>query len=166
MALTEGQEPSTARTIISRISLICCSGANANAQTTETEETKVKAMERAQTREKAKKEAREKAVEKFKEMQKTKAEKRIKESEKRQKTVKKEARVRPPPTSSLGSTTNAFEQDLGSANPFVERGFSLGSDDGTNPFLDDIRAAASAASAVSGGLNPFEENIRVGECVC
>ncbi|KAJ7374091.1 hypothetical protein OS493_009422 [Desmophyllum pertusum] len=34
---------------------------------------------------------------------------------------------------------------------------SFGSEDASNPFLDDIRAASAAASVLSYGGNPFEE---------
>ena len=102
----------------------------------------------------------------FQEVQRAKAEKRSQESEKRQRAGDRGSRSRPPPASALGSTSKSFEEDLGSStNPFEDRSYSFSSNDASNPFLDDIRAAASAASAVSGGMNPFEEKFETGESV-
>lgn len=135
------------------------SGANPNAQTTETEEMTVKATERMQAREAAKKEAREKAIEKFCEIQTAKAAERAKEAERQKKAQKlpsPQAKAAPPVSAITANKMNPFEADLGhSTNPFDE--------DGTNPFLDDIRAASAAASALSFGGNPFEETTSIGE---
>jgi len=150
------------------------SGANPNAQTTETEETKVKAAERMQAREAAKKEARQKAVEKFQEIQTAKAAEQAKEAERQKKAQKlpsPQPKAAPPVSAITANKMNSFEADLGhSTNPFDEPDFSFSSEDGTNPFLDDIRAASAAASALSFGGNPFEENTTIGEinrsCTC
>lgn len=135
------------------------SGANPNAQTTETEEMTVKATERMQAREAAKKEAREKAIEKFCEIQTAKAAERAKEAERQKKAQKlpsPQAKAAPPVSAITANKMNPFEADLGhSTNPFDE--------DGSNPFLDDIRAASAAASALSFGGNPFEETTSIGE---
>lgn len=135
------------------------SGANPNAQTTETEEMKVKAAERNQARERAKKEARQKAMDKFFEIQTAKAAERAKELERQKKAQKlPSTKAKPAPAVSriTANKMNSFEEDLGhSTNPFDE--------DINNPFLDDIRAASAAASALSFGGNPFEETPSVGE---
>ena len=136
-----------------------CSGANPNAQSTETEEMKVKSAERAQARETAKKEARQKATDKFFEIQTAKAAERAKELERQKKAQKLPSTQAKPPPAVLSITANkmnSFEQDLGhSSNPFDE--------DSSNPFLEDIRAASAAASVLSFGGNPFEEPASVGE---
>ena len=135
------------------------SGANPNAQTIETEEMKVKAAERNQARERAKKEARQKAMDKFFEIQTAKAAERAKELERQKKAQKlPSTKAKPAPAVSriTANKMNSFEEDLGhSTNPFDE--------DINNPFLDDIRAASAAASALSFGGNPFEETPSVGE---
>ena len=138
------------------------SGANPNAQTTETEEMKVKATERARARETAKKQARQKAREKFVEMETAKALEKAKEAERQKKSQKlpsSQLKSVPAVPSISANKLNSFEQDLGhSTNPFDESDqFSFGSEDATNPFLDDIRAASAAASALSYGGNPFDE---------
>jgi len=143
------------------------SGANPNAQTTETEEMKVKAAERMQAREAAKKEARQKAVEKFQEIQTAKATEQAKEAERQKKAQKlpsPQPKAAPAVSTITSNKMNSFEADLGhSTNPFDEPDFSFSSEDGTNPFLDDIRAASAAASALSFGGNPFEETTSEGE---
>lgn len=144
------------------VSELLNNGANPNAQTTETEETKVKATERARARETAKKQARQKAREKFVEMETAKAAEKAKEAERQKKSQKlpsSQLKSVPAVPSISANKLNSFEQDLGhSTNPFDESDqFSFGSEDATNPFLDDIRAASAAASALSYGGNPFEE---------
>ena len=138
------------------------SGANPNAQTTQTEEMKLKAAERAQVRETAKKEARQKAMDKFFEIQAAKAAEKAKELERQKKEQKLPSpKPKPSPTVSkiMANKMNSFEEDLGhSTNPFDE--------DSSNPFLDDIRAASAAASVLSFGGNPFEETPSIGESVC
>lgn len=119
---------------------------------------KVKAAERAQAREAAKKEARQKAMDKFLEIQTAKAAERAKELERQKKAQKlPTAKTKPTPAVTRITTDkmNSFEEDLGhSTNPFDE--------EISNPFLDDIRAASAAASALSFGGNPFEEAPGVG----
>uniref|UniRef100_A0A6P8I0Z8 Rabankyrin-5-like n=1 Tax=Actinia tenebrosa TaxID=6105 RepID=A0A6P8I0Z8_ACTTE len=134
------------------------SGANPNTQTTITEETQMKASERATARGRAKLEARKKAIELFKQKQKEKAMERAKEIE--MKKTKKDIKTKNAAPKQVSMATaptvavkaNPFEEDLGVSNPFDEdqRGFSFGSDEG-NPFLADIKAAESASS----GANPF-----------
>lgn len=143
------------------------SGANPNAQTTETEEMKVKAAERTQAREAAKKDARQKAIEKFQEIQSAKAAEKAKEAERQKKAQKlpsPQPKAAPPVSAITTNKMNSFEADLGhSTNPFDENDFSFSSEDGANPFLDDIRAASAAASALSFGGNPFEETTDIGK---
>lgn len=120
-----------------------------------------------QAREAAKKEARQKAIEKFGEIQTAKAAEKAKEAERQKKAQKlpsAQAKAVAPRVSAITSNKmNSFEADLGhSTNPFDERDFSFSSEDGTNPFLDDIRAASAAASALSYGGNPFEETPSIG----
>lgn len=128
---------------------------------------KVKATERAQAREAAKKDARQKAIEKFWEIQTAQAAEKAKEAERQKKAQKlpsPKAKVAPSVSAIKGNKMNSFEADLGhSTNPFDERDFSFSSEDGTNPFLDDIRAASAAASALSFGGNPFDETPSIGE---
>lgn len=120
----------------------------------------MKASERATARGRAKLEARKKATDLFKQKQKEKAMERAKEIEKKKTKKEKTKKIAPnqEPMAAAPSVvkTNPFEEDLGVSNPFDEdqRGFSFGSDEG-NPFLADIKAAASATSAASGGANPF-----------
>ena len=144
-----------------------CSGANPNAQTTETEEMKVKAAERTRAREAAKIEARQNAIEKFKEIQTAKAAEKAKEVERQKKAHKlpsPQPKAAPPVSAITANKMDSFEADLGhSTNPFDEQDFSFSADDETNPFLDDIRAASAAASALSFGGNPFEETPSIGE---
>lgn len=143
------------------------SGANPNAQTTETDEMKVKAAERMQARETAKKDARQKAIEKFQEIQSAKAAEKAKEAERQKKAQKlpsPQPKAATPVSAIKTNKMNSFEADLGhSTNPFDENDFSFSSEDGANPFLDDIRAASAAASALSFGGNPFEETTNIGE---
>ena len=128
---------------------------------------KVKAAERTQAREAAKKEARQKAIEKFREIQTAKAAEKAKEVERQKKAQKlpsTQPKATPPVSAITANKMNSFEADLGhSTNPFDENDFSFASEDGTNPFLDDIRAATAAASALSFGGNPFEETPSIGE---
>lgn len=120
-----------------------------------------------QAREAAKKEARQKAVEKFREIQTAKAAEKAKEAERQKKAQKlpsPQPKAAPPVSTITSNKMNSFEADLGhSTNPFDEPDFSFSSEDGANPFLDDIRAASAAASALSFGGNPFEENTSIGE---
>lgn len=132
------------------VSELLNNGANPNAQTTETEGMKVKSVERAKARETAKKEARHKAIDMFNEMQAIKAAEKAKELEQRKKTHKLPSTKTEPRSRVSTSKMNSFEEDLGhSTNPFDE--------DNSNPFLEDIRAASAAASALSFGGNPFED---------
>lgn len=128
---------------------------------------KVKATERVQARVAAKKEARQKATEKFFEIQTAKAAEKAKEAERHKKWQKlpsPQAKSTPFVSSITANKMNSFEQDLGhSTNPFDESDFSFGSGDASNPFLDDIRAASAAASALSFGGNPFEESPSLGK---
>lgn len=124
-------------------------GANPNAQTTDTEALKVKAIERAKAREIAKKEARQKALDMFKEMQAKKA----MEMERQMATQKlPSSKAKPTHSAPRISTSkmNSFEEDLGHSTNLID-------EENTNPFLDDIRAASAAASALSFGGNPFED---------
>ena len=122
---------------------------------------KVKAAERGQARETAKKGARQKAMDKFFEIQASKAAEKAKELERRRKAeTLPSAKAKPTPAVSRITTNkmNSFEEDLGhSTNSF--------DDDISNPFLDDIRAASAAASALSFGGNPFDETPSFGECI-
>ena len=99
-------------------------------------------------------------MEKFKEIQSAKAAELAKEAEQQRKL--KNLPATRPNLSAAGITnrrTNSFEEDLGRTNPFEEGdgGFSFTSDVGTNPFLEDIKAASAAATALSYGGNPFEQ---------
>ena len=128
---------------------------------------KVKAAERTRAREAAKKEARLNAIEKFKEIQTAKAAEKAKEAERQKKAQKlpsPQPKAAPPMSAITANKMNSFEADLGhSTNPFDEQDFSFSAEDETNPFLDDIRAASAAASALSFGGNPFEETTSIGE---
>ena len=135
--------------------MLLLSGANPNAQTTDTEGLKVKVIERAKAREIAKKEARQKALDMFKEMQAKKA----KEMERQMATQKlPSAKAKPTLSAPRISTSkmNSFEEDLGHSTIPID-------EENTNPFLDDIRAASAAASALSFGGNPFEDTPDTGE---
>ena len=121
---------------------------------------KVKAAERAQARQTAKKEARQKAMDKFFELQAAKAAERAKELERQKKEQKLPSpKAKPIPTVSkiMTNKMNSFEEDLG---------HSTFDEDSSNPFLDDIRAASAAASVLSFGGNPFEETPSIGKSVC
>ncbi|XP_048582377.1 rabankyrin-5 isoform X2 [Nematostella vectensis] len=150
------------RGLVRLVAELLNNGANPNVQTTETDETRLRARERAVQRENAKKIARSKAIEKFKDMQRANAaelaRQHTKEKEKKNKkeTLKQSKSKQAPAVNTPVVKTNPFEEDLGS--PFDEsadQSLSFGSDTG-NPFMDDIRAATGVAA---GGLNPFEEDL-------